>query len=96
MPDGGSELGAPVRCEDCWHAKAGDPALEEVLRAVGGQHGTEEDCLHQPSGGVNDGEEEGVTTEGQGGPDQVHTDVADSAGRHLNGGWAARARGGAP
>ena len=31
-PDSGSELGAAVRCEDCWHAKA----LEEGLRAVGG------------------------------------------------------------
>ena len=75
-PEGGDELGAPIRDEDLWNSETGDPPQVERLgycRCVGR---AERKGFRPPREAVNGRQQVGVPVRRRQRPDQVHMDVS--------------------
>ena len=71
-PQGGGELGTPIRCHGSWHAKPGNPASEQCTCTGGCRRGLKGNGLSPPGGSVYYCEQVGESLRGRQGADQVH------------------------
>jgi hypothetical protein len=81
-PEGGHELGPPVRCDGGGNSKPGYPTGEEGPGAVGGGDGREGNGLQPPQGSVDYCEQVSMAAGWRQRADQVDVDVGETAVRN--------------